>query len=79
MYCILLQLAGATYMEVHQAGGGINFTVKRTRSASEDTLLDLLKERLARMLKSGTTSFGLKSQEVPWDVPVKLESTCIAS
>ena len=40
-------------MEVHQAGGGINFTVEKTRSASEDELLILLNDRLQRMLKSG--------------------------
>ncbi|KAG5846042.1 hypothetical protein ANANG_G00145520 [Anguilla anguilla] len=29
-----LKLAGATYMEVHEAGGGIHFTVTHTRQAS---------------------------------------------
>ena len=28
-----MKLAGASYMEVHKAGGGINFTVEHTRSA----------------------------------------------
>ena len=28
-------------MEVHEAGGGINFTVERTKAASEDKLLGL--------------------------------------
>ena len=40
-------------MEVHQAGGGINFTVEKTRAASEDELLGLLMTRLQRMLKAG--------------------------
>ena len=40
-------------MEVHQAGGGINFTVEKTREASEDQLLELLMSRLARMLRAG--------------------------
>jgi len=40
-------------MEVHNAGGGINFTVTHTRNASEDRLLGLLEERLKEMLKSG--------------------------
>ena len=41
-------------MEVHQAGGGINFTVERTRAASETELLESLLPRLRRMLKTGT-------------------------
>lgn len=41
-------------MEVHQAGGGINFTVEKTKAASEDELFALLMERLGRMLKAGT-------------------------
>jgi imidazolonepropionase len=40
-------------MEVHNAGGGINFTVTHTRNASEERLLGLLEERLKEMLKSG--------------------------
>ena len=52
-----MQLAGATYMEVHEAGGGINFTVTQTRNASEERLLQLLEERLARMLKAGEGTF----------------------
>ena len=56
-----MKLAGASYMEVHQAGGGINFTVEKTRAASEDELLNLLLNRLERMLKSGTTTVECKS------------------
>ena len=40
-------------MEVHEAGGGINFTVERTRAASEEELLGLLMRRLRRMLSAG--------------------------
>ena len=40
-------------MEVHKAGGGINFTVERTKAASEDELLGLLLDRLRRMLSAG--------------------------
>jgi len=56
-----LKLAGASYMEVHQAGGGINFTVEKTRAASEDQLLELLMSRLERMLRAGTTTVECKS------------------
>ena len=56
-----MKLAGATYMEVHAAGGGIHFTVERTREASEKELLDLLVPRLRRMLRAGTTTVECKS------------------
>ena len=52
-YCLAFQLAGASYMEVHSAGGGINFTVDHTRSASEKELETLLLPRLERMIKAG--------------------------
>jgi len=48
-------------MEVHAAGGGINFTVKHTRNSSESELLELLLPRLNRMLRSGTTLVECKS------------------
>ena len=51
-----MKLAGATYMEVHAAGGGIHFTVEKTRMASEMELVDLLVDRLRRMLRAGTTT-----------------------
>ena len=47
-----MKLAGATYMEVHAAGGGIHFTVEKTRMASEMELVDLLVDRLRRMLRT---------------------------
>uniref|UniRef100_A0A672SK25 imidazolonepropionase n=1 Tax=Sinocyclocheilus grahami TaxID=75366 RepID=A0A672SK25_SINGR len=50
-----MKLAGATYMEVHEAGGGIHFTVAHTRSATERQLLDGLQSRLERMMRAGTT------------------------
>lgn len=56
-----MKLAGATYMEVHKAGGGINFTVEKTKKATEKELYDLLMPRLHRMLKAGTTTAECKS------------------
>lgn len=50
----VFQVAGASYLEVHEAGGGINYTVEQTRAASEDQLLDLLLPRLTRMSRAGT-------------------------
>ena len=39
--------------QVHAAGGGINFTVERTRAAGEEELLQLLLPRLQAMLAHG--------------------------
>ncbi|XP_071491307.1 probable imidazolonepropionase [Diadema antillarum] len=56
-----MKLAGASYMDVHKAGGGIHFTVNHTRSASEDDLYGLLRSRLTSMLHCGTTTVECKS------------------
>lgn len=56
-----LKLDGATYMEIHQAGGGIGYTVTHTRAASEESLLTSLLERLDRALRLGTTTLEAKS------------------
>lgn len=55
------QLAGATYMDVHRAGGGIHFTVEHTRAAGAWELLSSLTSRLERMLRAGTTLVECKS------------------
>lgn len=57
----LLQLAGATYMDVHRAGGGIHFTVEHTRAATSSDLLASLSNRLVRMQRAGTTLVECKS------------------
>ncbi|ERE91831.1 putative imidazolonepropionase [Cricetulus griseus] len=54
-------LPGATYMDIHQAGGGINFTVERTRQASEEELFCSFQERLQCMMRAGTTLVECKS------------------
>ncbi|XP_003476271.1 probable imidazolonepropionase [Cavia porcellus] len=56
-----MKLAGASYMDIHQAGGGINFTVERTRQASEEELFCSLQQRLQCMLRAGTTLVECKS------------------
>jgi imidazolonepropionase len=56
-----MKLAGASYMEVHAAGGGIQFTVNHTRHATEDELFNSLKTRLLQMLANGTTLVECKS------------------
>ena len=56
-----MKLAGASYMDVHNAGGGIGFTVKKTAASPEDELLGLFLGRLNRMLQQGTTLIEAKS------------------
>ncbi|XP_068443024.1 probable imidazolonepropionase [Clinocottus analis] len=56
-----MKLAGATYMDVHRAGGGIHFTVEHTRAAGAPELLASLRSRLARMQRAGTTLVECKS------------------
>jgi imidazolonepropionase len=55
------RVAGATYMEIMQAGGGINATVRRTRAASLDELVAGVLARLDRMLALGTTTVEAKT------------------
>ena len=59
-----MKLAGASYMEVHAAGGGIHFTVDKTRQASEVELVELLVPRLTRMLRAGTTTVECKVSDM---------------
>ncbi|XP_077083879.1 putative imidazolonepropionase isoform X2 [Siphateles boraxobius] len=56
-----MKLAGASYMEVYEAGGGIHFTVAHTRSATQQHLLAGLQSRLERMMRAGTTLVECKS------------------
>lgn len=56
-----LRLAGASYMEIMAAGGGIMSTVRATRQASVDELVAANLPRLQRMLAHGTTSAEMKT------------------
>ena len=55
------RLAGATYAEIAASGGGIVSTVRATRAASEDALVESARRRLAEMLRCGTTTAEAKS------------------
>ena len=55
------RLAGATYMEIMGAGGGILSTVRATRAASVDALVAETQRRLDRMLAHGTTTAEVKT------------------
>lgn len=55
------RLAGASYLDLLKAGGGIMSTVRAVRAASQAELADLLLERLLAMLAHGTTAVEVKS------------------
>jgi imidazolonepropionase len=55
------RLAGRSYREIAEAGGGIVRTVSSTRSASVDDLASGLAARLDEMLLQGTTTAEVKS------------------
>jgi imidazolonepropionase len=56
-----LRAAGASYEELHAAGGGIMSTVRATRDAGADALAARVREHSAWMLRAGTTTFEGKS------------------
>jgi imidazolonepropionase len=56
-----MRAAGATYEELHTAGGGILSTVRATRAAGESGLAAALELHVSWMLRSGTTTFEAKS------------------
>lgn len=68
-----MKLGGATYMEVHNAGGGINFTVEKCKEASEEKLYGSLVKRLEQFTKAGTTFAECKSgYGLEWETELKL-------
>jgi imidazolonepropionase len=56
-----LRARGASYEELHAAGGGILATVDATRAASEDELVAAVERHRGWMLAHGTTTFEAKS------------------
>jgi imidazolonepropionase len=55
------RIKGATYMEIMAAGGGIMSTVRATRAASVEQLVEESRARLDRMLAHGTTTAEAKT------------------
>ena len=55
------RLGGATYAEIAAQGGGIVSTVRATRGATEEALVEQTRLRLAEMLACGTTTAEIKS------------------
>ncbi|MGP1345449.1 MAG: imidazolonepropionase [Phycisphaerales bacterium] len=56
-----MKRAGASYLSILEAGGGIMSTVRAVRAASEEALAERLRERLGWMLREGTMGVEIKS------------------
>ncbi|MEO0977792.1 MAG: imidazolonepropionase, partial [Pseudomonadota bacterium] len=56
-----MRLEGATYEEVARAGGGIVSTVRSTRAASEEALLEQALPRVDALIAEGITTLEIKS------------------
>ncbi len=56
-----MRASGATYQEIAAAGGGIRSTVRRTRAANEDELVEAGKRYANWFLRTGTTTVEAKS------------------
>jgi imidazolonepropionase len=56
-----LRAGGASYEELHAAGGGIMSTVRATRAAGEEALAEAVRKHRGWMLRAGTTTFESKS------------------
>lgn len=56
-----MRLEGASYEEIARAGGGIVSTVKATRAADEDALVETALPRLDSLIAEGVTTIEVKS------------------
>lgn len=56
-----MRLAGAAYLDIAAAGGGIGSTVRATREATDEELLDGAAGRLKEFAKQGVTTVEIKS------------------
>ncbi|RKX27365.1 MAG: imidazolonepropionase [Candidatus Zixiibacteriota bacterium] len=56
-----MRIAGKSYMEIAQTGGGIRASVRDLRSAPRKQLMEKTKKRLDRMLRYGVTTIEAKS------------------
>lgn len=56
-----MRVAGKSYLEIMQAGGGIRSTVRETRAASLEQLKEETRGRLWEMFRHGTTTAEVKT------------------
>jgi imidazolonepropionase len=89
------RLRGESYMEIARSGGGINASVRATRTASREDLLEVALERLDVFVEHGTTTIEAKSgygldleteirmleviAELQRCHPIDLHPTCLAA
>lgn len=56
-----MRAAGLSYQQIAARGGGIRSTVRKTRAASEDELVEMALPRVRLLLEHGTTTVEAKS------------------
>ncbi len=56
-----MKILGATYQEIAAKGGGIKNTMRATRTATHDELLESARHRLRKALEFGVTTLEIKS------------------
>lgn len=56
-----MRIMGKTYVEISKAGGGILSSINAVRETDEETLYQLAKQRIQRMIDCGTTTLEAKS------------------
>ncbi len=56
-----MRIEGKTYVEISKSGGGIRSSIEAVRKADEETLFQLSKKRIERMISCGTTTLEAKS------------------
>jgi len=56
-----MRIKGMKYEAIARTGGGIASTVKKTAQADEETLFELGKQRIEKIIRHGTTTVEIKS------------------
>ncbi|NQV37779.1 MAG: imidazolonepropionase [Candidatus Marinimicrobia bacterium] len=56
-----MRIAGASYQEIAEKGGGIRSSIEGVRKASKDQLVEAVSKRMDRFLSLGTTTVEAKS------------------
>lgn len=90
-----MRLNGLSYAEIAAQGGGILSTVRNTREAHEDELLNSARQRLKHLLQEGVTTVEIKSgygldidneikmlrviRKLGETLPVEVYATCLAA
>lgn len=89
------RLNGESYQAIAQSGGGIAYSVRATRAASEQALLDSALPRVKSLLRDGVTTLEIKSgyglsleheakmlsvaRTLAEKLPVEVKTSCLAA